>query len=516
MKINISMNNSNILILFAPKFKLFGCDVGNEFISRKGGGKVHGLCTGPKEVMDFVQKNLGETAGHLWHLPTEEKKWLKNNHPPGEIAQIENDLSPGAMGRIIVADRRMGKGFVRGGFCRPDYFGQRAIKQPSLLPQNYVYSLYVFLKNVVELTKPDIVFCYAVAGAPALALAEICKSNNIPFARFTGLRIKSLTTIDTDTRGRLECVKKTFLAAKSEKGFEEKQLESAKQFLSAYRNNPEPPGYMKRNLKKIKKANPLKASVKALAGTIYHLSQSLLKGENRTDRIKHHWFEASSQWRKALLNTKPFSLNVPDGYPFIYYPLHVDPEASTMVMSPNHTDQVNVIEALAKAAPAGMLVVVKEHAPMLGKRPRHFYKTIAQIPRVVLLRPEHNGLSLIQKSSLTAVITGTAALEAILLKKPVLVMGDSPYLAIGEGTVFEPCLSKLVYTIPEAINTPPASDETLILYLAACFSESFELGGSLVWGTYEKYPAEKRQKAVKLIVDNLNKRLDRFFTWGTS
>jgi hypothetical protein len=38
-----------------------------------------------------------------------------------------------------------------------------------------------------------------------------------------------------------------------------------------------------------------------------------------------------------------------------------DPESSTMVLAEKHTDQMAVIEAIAKSMPVGMRLVVKEH-----------------------------------------------------------------------------------------------------------------------------------------------------------
>ena len=59
---------------------------------------------------------------------------------------------------------------------------------------------------------------------------------------------------------------------------------------------------------------------------------------------------------------------------YIYYPLHVDPKLSTMVLSPYHTNQLAIIESLAKNIPPHFYLVVKEHFPMIGFRPKDFTK----------------------------------------------------------------------------------------------------------------------------------------------
>ena len=132
---------------------------------------------------------------------------------------------------------------------------------------------------------------------------------------------------------------------------------------------------------------------------------------------------------------------------------------------------------------------------MLRLRPRGFYRQIANMPRVILLGPEHSSFDLIGKAKLTAVITGTSAWEALLLGKPALIIGDSPFLSIGEGFVHEPDLSLLPHAIKAALSSPPASDETLTLRIAATSTESFKTPSSLLWGYYEAHPADCRRTA---------------------
>lgn len=502
------MAESSILLVFAPRFKHFGCDVGKEYVRRAGGGRVHGLCTGPSEVLNYVKNSLGPDCGRLWHLHSEEKKWLTARGTLDRLSGLDDRLGPGAFGRIVVADRRVGRGFVRGGLCRPDNVGQEAIRNPVRIPQQYVLGLVEFLDDVLAQTQPDVVFCYAVAGAPALALAELCRSKGVPFTHFTSMRFHNRIVIDDDGAGKLACIGNKYRGVRREPERVDGMRQEARELLQEFRRHPEPPGYAKTNQTRVKAQSPLHATRRALVSTALDLAGSLLRRQNRMERIARRWFEVRSMWRRILINTKPFTARPPADRQFIFYPLHVDPEASTMVLSPWHTDQLGVIEALAKSAPAEMTVVVKEHAPMLGKRPRGFYETISRMPRVVLVGPETDSLSLIQQAALTVVITGTAAWEAVRLGRPALVIGDSPFLALGEGLVHEPCLAKLPGAIREALSMPPASDEAIELYLAVCLDESFEMPGSLLWGRYEEHGADDRQAAVKHVADGIMKRME--------
>lgn len=495
------MSNSDILLQFAPTFQSFGCEIGRKYLLQVGGGKVHGLCTGPVEVMNYVRNKLGSCGGQFWHLHTEEKKWLETEVTSERLAQIDAELGNGAFGRIMVADRRMGRGFVRGGLCRPSKIGKKVLHMPEIMPQKYILGLYEFLKNILKQAQPKVVFCYAVAGSPAVTLAELCKANGIIFTRFATTRIQNRFVIDSDIAARLECVAKKYQAANEGTENVDHKRQEAREILQQFRDNPEPPEYAKRNHALLQSKNPWKTTGWALLSTVYHTIQGVINRQDRSDRIFIKWFNAWIEWRKFLMRSEPFSENFPEDKHFVFYPLHVDPEASTMVLSPWHTDQINVIESLAKSVPSEMIVVVKEHAPMLGRRPRGFYKKISQIPRVVLLGPEHSGLSLVQQAKLTAVITGTAAWEAIRLGRPALIIGDSPFLAIGQGAFHEPCLANLPQSIPKALSLSPASDNSLELYIAACLAEGFSMPTSLLWGKYEDHPEKEQQQAVENIVE---------------
>ena len=465
---------------------------------------MHGLCTGAYDVHEHVEAELGAFGGRFWRLEDEEWRWLATPASSEELQAIESDLGPGAFGRIVTADRRVGRGFVRGGLTGPDRIGRQASLNPASVPQRYVNGLYRFLVSVLDETEPDIVFCYAVAGAPAVALAELCKIRNISFCRLTPTRMGDTYIVDSDAAGRQTCVARRFERARDgSEPFAPTALEEAQHRLAAFRDKPTRPGYARQA--------PQPWLLPALIRLPLHCLRSLARGRwpALAPKAKRATFRLRIAWRRTFVGRALFS--TPGELPssFIYFPLHVDPEASTMVLAPWHTDQLAVIEALAKAAPAHMQVVVKEHAPMLGLRPRGFYRRLAHMPRVTFVGPESSAFELIERAALTAVITGTAAWEALLLGHPVLIVGDSPFLSIGEGFVHEPDLTRLPQAISTALTLPPASDNALILYIAAAESLSFEMPVRLLWGNYVRQPAEQRRAAASAIADGIANFADK-------
>lgn len=115
------------------------------------------------------------------------------------------------------------------------------------------------------------------------------------------------------------------------------------------------------------------------------------------------------------------------GERYIIYPIHFQPEASTLVQAPMYLDQVALLEDMAKCLPIGHRLYVKEHLSNRGRRPLEFYDAIRKIPAVRLLGPDVDTWALIKNAAAIAVITGTMGWEGVLFDKPVITFGDIFY-----------------------------------------------------------------------------------------
>ena len=508
-----SAAEKNILAIFSPKVTSFGCNVCREFIGLTGRGRVYGLCTGPESVRSSVASELGDVCGRLWRMEHEEARWIAEPVTEADLEQFDRDYPPGTFGKTITADRRVGYGFVRGGRVRPDHLADACARDSNVVPQRYTIGLYKFVMEVFEEARPDIVFCYAVAGAPAVALAEVCRALGVPFAHLVPSRLGNRFMIDSSDLSLFEPVAARFQLALKDPSTIGNERQEARKYIASFRQKPEAPDYQKYSDVRLGAQTALKTTV----STAVSLARQVVRPPktDQGDRLlnaQRSLFHLVSVWRKYLLSSRQF--HSIDGLPdrFVYFPLHVDPEASTMVKSPWHTDQISIIEALAKSIPANMSLVVKEHLPMLGMRPRGFYDQIKRMPGVFLLGPQHDNFKLLNKARLTAVITGTAAWEAMCLGKPALVIGTSPFLAIGEGVVQESSPELLPDAVARALSTPPVSDEILETYIAALFAESFELPISLYWAKLDKKDEPLRIAVAHRIAEDLVKRMEEATT----
>jgi len=136
---------------------------------------------------------------------------------------------------------------------------------------------------------------------------------------------------------------------------------------------------------------------------------------------------------------------------FIYFPLHFQPEQSTLPMGGAYDDQLLAIEMLSKSLPNNWVVYVKEIS--LQWRPSSteshlyrypgYYRAIARLSNVSLVPVSISSFELINHSQAVATITGTAGWEAVLRSKPAILFGYNWY-QYCDGVIpvrtFESCI----------------------------------------------------------------------------
>lgn len=161
------------------------------------------------------------------------------------------------------------------------------------------------------------------------------------------------------------------------------------------------------------------------------------------------------------------------GTRFVFFPLHTEPEVSLLVYGRPYVNQIEIIRMLAMSLPVDFVLVVKEHPWMVGKRSISAYRKMLNIPRVRFADPRMEARSLIQSSQMVAVVTGSVALEAAMLGKPVVTFGDCPYNLLPATMVRridDPrSLANILRTV---LHEYASNDRALEAYVAAVFETS--------------------------------------------
>lgn len=114
---------------------------------------------------------------------------------------------------------------------------------------------------------------------------------------------------------------------------------------------------------------------------------------------------------------------------FLYFPLHTEPEAKILATAPFFTDQINIVENVARSIPIDQVLYVKEHPGQRLKfwRSIEDYERIFALQNVKLIHPDFNSQELIAKSNAIISIMGSTGFEALFYKKPVFLFSDEYY-----------------------------------------------------------------------------------------
>ena len=195
--------------------------------------------------------------------------------------------------------------------------------------------------------------------------------------------------------------------------------------------------------KRIKKQNidPFGNKSNILSAAIDYLFKT--KNEN----IKTHYSYFGHSKIRALLNAISGSLktksrwnyldkhlvkNIDLTKKFIYYPLHIEQERSTLIVTPFYTDDVEFIKNIVKSLPIDYTLYVKEHPSQLTRhwRDKRIYQELMNIPNVTVIHPHASSLDLVKNCSLAITKSGTVALEAAFYGKPAITCADFDYTII--------------------------------------------------------------------------------------
>jgi len=161
------------------------------------------------------------------------------------------------------------------------------------------------------------------------------------------------------------------------------------------------------------------------------------------------------------------------GLDYAFFPLHTEPEVTLNVYSKPYLNQIEAVRLFSHNLPVGMKVVVKEHPWSVGKRPLSYYRKLLEIPNVRLAHPGLTSRELIASARLITVIAGSIGFEGLILRKPVVVLGRTPFNFLPPGMIrYAQNPDRLGFDVRELLERHADDEEALLSYVAAVMRES--------------------------------------------
>ena len=404
-----------------------------------------------------------------------EARILSANYDPERLEFYRSILGDQNLRMVMACGRQLGFGFVTGGVHARTKFRKMVEERPELRWQ-YIVGILDYFMERFTVDKPDFVFFNEITFPWELAACLIAEHLRIPFFTMCYTRSGGGYIIIDNPYQEYSLVDSMFEKMLNDPSGVADEMAEAHRRLSSFRDRPADPEYtvelhkmMKRQTSTFGIVRTFSADLMKHAAVSFGLlgTRGVLRFENWADMARWN-LSSAMEVRKALRSNKVFEDAAQHvGSNYLFYPLHVEPEVTTTLMSPHLSNQLTFIEQIAKSMPAGYKLLVKEHQPSLGRRPKGFYQRLKAFPDVHLISPFEDNFSLIKNAKIVCVISGTAAWEAIMLGVPSIVVGHAQYLGLGAGYIKCKNLFKLVDDIKQALVMDPVPDERIVAFIAA-------------------------------------------------
>ena len=425
-----------------------------------------------RKTLDPVMAEVGIESYDWWN--DVEQGILSSAHDPKRLEFYRERIGDHNLRKLVSCCREIGFGLLSGG----SYARTKLRAYVEICDENrwhYITGVLDYYYDLLSQKKPVFLFFNEITFPWELAASVIAELLGIPCLVLCYTRSGGSYLIADNPYQFCEGINVLYRKTLQDSSIVEAYINDARQEVGSYRSKPDLPEYSIENQKKIRRQATIFGMLKTLCEDLFkcgamHLglfgTRGFLRQENWQDvlfrNIKAFWVT------RLALNGRGFEpVSNYKETNYIYYPLHVEPESSTMILSDKLTNLLFFIEQISKSMPAGFKLLVKEHAPMLGRRPKGFYERIRNLPDVHLISPFEDNFKLIKDACVVCVLTGTAGWEAIQLGVPVIIVGEAQYLGIGEGFIRCENLFKLDEYIKEAMEMSPVPVEKVAAFIAA-------------------------------------------------
>ena len=293
--------------------------------------------------------------------------------------------------------------------------------QKKMLVYTYLFYEDLFQKNISHYFTTGIAYTYNLVSY------QVSKRFNVKHISFYGTRVENNTAICFDNKNSFGEVDALF-----DEFHLNKVTKDMYTFIEGFVKAPKQPYYMKNAI------NALSIKPVFIKEFFIRFNKYFLENRHKYDMFTRSPFELTGIKLKKMILSKIINFRhdsifekVDYSERYFIYPIHMQPEASTLVQSPFHIDQKAAIINISRLLPLNTILYVKEHRSALGKQSLEFYRELKQHPNIKLISYRENMFELINNCVGTINLTSTVGLESLFFKKPSIVLGDVFYNNTG-------------------------------------------------------------------------------------
>jgi len=331
-------------------------------------------------------------------------------------------------------------------------------------------------EQVIDEVNPDFLIIGTTDSHHNTLLSDLCKARKIPVLMLGGSRFGGKDTISAEA----DTIDGNIKPSYDDPIGEEKTLEELREYLYKFDSTKAINKFMKgAYYSPFAKAKKFFKLVFIFGRKTYQ-NHFLHCGMTTFNILKTLPILVLKRRNARNFVNKNFKRNLDDELPFVYYPLHSEPERVLLIAAPFYTNQIEIITNIAKSIPVGYKLFVKDHPLMAvkGGRDSTFYKEIMKLPNVQLIHPSVNKEEIMKKTSLVITISGTGGLEAVFYGKPTIIFCNTLFSSLPSVYKLKN-FEELPFAIRTSLNRK-VNPNDLQHFIEFINNNSFELDRSLM------------------------------------
>lgn len=330
-----------------------------------------------------------------------------------------------------------------------------------------------FWSRILDSTSPDFLVNETVAVEIAEVMAIESDKRGIPFYTYLlGFLPNTFYWKPDPFSGRMQDMKSIVPSAED--------LDMASHYIRNVREKEQRPFYVS-GIKRDN--NGIKTFLYAYKS--YLKSQKENHRENANCYFKYEDYTIFSKKRyeikKASLFNKYDRIEEINNKGLIFYPMHLEPEATLNYFVEENYDQDLLISMLTGCIKNNQVLVVKEHPQQQGMLMTKRYQVLkSHFSNLVYLPSYVSSFEILKKCDAVVTLTSTAAWEALIFEKPVFVLGRIFFdqcpgaIRIDSLKQLKSELRKEFYTLPLSEDVKVFAAKMISLFHKGCPTPSYK------------------------------------------
>lgn len=164
---------------------------------------------------------------------------------------------------------------------------------------------------------------------------------------------------------------------------------------------------------------------------------------------------------------------------FVFFGMHMQPESSIDVWASYYSNQIHLIESIARSLPVNYKFLIKLHPSDPYRLSSKQIKSLKNIPGIEVVNPFVTSRKFLESAEIIFTIQGNIGLEGALLGRKVIVFGETCYLDfpnVYPATGY----TGLTKMISDVLSMPLVEEGAIISGLEKYLSK-YQLGMTNVW-----------------------------------